>query len=238
MSVLDYVLADNSISKDIEKIIIDEECLFCPFAVKKKKSAITQYSDHNSIITTLRLPHSKKKSAYQQSWRLTEEGLQKFNVLTSEETFPIDVDGEGQVKYNNFEKLLKRTMNDCFHKSKPRKEQQFDKKYLTMYKKLMSFAKKGKAQRKVAQTYVQAIQKSNAEEVARRNSENIRSTLNNITVDNSFSPNNFWELCKGNRRTKNGMATSVITENGNEVYGEEMIKDTYIKEFQHRLRER
>ena len=34
------------------------------------------------------------------------------------------------------------------------------------------------------------------------------------------------------------MGTSVIAENGNEVFGEEMIRDTYKKEFQHRLRER
>ena len=239
MSVLDYVLADCNISKNIEKMIIDEECLFCPFAAKKKKKLITaQYSDHNSIITTLVLPYSKKKGGEHQSWRLTEEGLHKFHALTCEETFPIDVDGEGQIKYDNFEKLLRSTMDNCFRKSKPRRDQQFNKKYTTMYKKLMSFAKKGKAQRKVARTYVEAIKKSNVEEVAQKNSQNIRNTLSNITVDNSFSPNNFWELCKRNRCSKNGMTTSVVTENGNEVYGEEMIKNTYVKEFQHRLRER
>ena len=34
------------------------------------------------------------------------------------------------------------------------------------------------------------------------------------------------------------MGTSVISENGIEVFGEEMIRNTYRREFQHRLRER
>jgi hypothetical protein len=204
----------------------------------KKKVITPQYSDHNSIITTFQLPHTKKTTHKQQSWRLTDEGLHMFNALTSEAIFPTDVAGIGKTKYNNYEKLLHKTMNSCFQKTKTRKKPKTNRKYTTLHKKVMSFSKKGKAQRKVARTYIQAMQKANIKLIAERNKENVINTLHNITVDNSFSPNNFWQLCKKNRQSKNNMGTSVITEAGNEVFGEEMIKDTYVKEFQHRLRER
>ena len=238
-SVLDYVIVSSSISKHLKEIIIDENCLLCPFAIKKKKNdIILQYSDHNSIITTLQLPHTKNKIPKQKSWRLTEKGLHNFNMLTSDVNFPTDVEGTGKTKYNNYEKVLYKTMIKCFQKTKPRKEEKITKKYTILHKKVMTFSKNGKAQRKVARTYIQAIRNSNIELVAERNKENIRNTLSNITVDNSFSPNSFWELCRKSRQSKNNMGTSVITEAGNEVFGEQMIKDTYVKEFQYRLRER
>lgn len=60
-----------------------------------------------------------------------------------------------------------------------------------------------------------------------------------MTIDGAFSPNNFWELCKRNRQNnKCNMGSSVISINGNEVCGEELIKETYKEEFRHRLRER
>ena len=79
---------------------------------------------------------------------------------------------------------------------------------------------------------------SNVEATAERTKEKVEQTLQNLSIDNFFSPPNFWELCKKNRNSNNIVGTSVITEAGNEVYGEDLIKDTYKKEFQNRLRER
>ena len=240
-SVLDYILTNDVLSKYIKDVIIDESCLFCPFRTKKNRKGVEtpQYSDHNSIIAKMQLEYSKTKNLHQPSWKVTEESLQTFNTITNDAPFPTDVEGFGQKKYDNYEKLLNETMNVCFHKTKPRRsEQRICKNLIPLYKKVMQFAKKGKAQRKVAQTYVQAIQQSNTEEVAERNKENVKNTLLNITVDNTFSPNKFWELCKKNRKTSNEIGTSVVTEAGNEVFGEDMIKEAYTQEFQHRLRER
>ena len=137
-SVLDYVIVSHSMAKHLKEITIDEERLYCPFSIKKKKKVVStkkkkkfsikkkvitpQYSDHNSIITTFKLPHTKKTTHKQQSWRLTDEGLHMFNALTSEAIFPTDVAGIGKTKYNNYEKLLHKTMNSCFQKTKTRKK--------------------------------------------------------------------------------------------------------------------
>ena len=242
-SVLDYAITNDTLAKHLKEVIIDEDCLFCPFSLIKQKNRIPtpKFSDHNSIITTIQLPHSSEKIPQQPSWRLTEDGLLNFHMITSEESFPIQIEGSGQRKYDNYEKLLTETMNQCFKKRKPcppPTEHKMNKNFTALYNKVMKFARKGKAQRKVARTYVQAIHRTSAEQVAERNKENVKNTLNNITVDNSFSPNSFWELCKKSKKTHNEMGTSVITESGNEVFGQQMIKAEYAKEFCFHLRER
>ena len=239
-SVLDYIMITNDLSKHLMKMIIDEECLYCPFGIKRKnKEIIPQYSDHNSIITTFKLPHSRSEPKHQPSWKMNVESLQKFNEITASADFPNDIDKhKGIDKYNEYEKLIFRTMDTCFQKTKKKKKQNVSKKYVALYKKVMLFAKRGKSQRKVACCYIQAMKNANLEAVAKRNRENIKNTLSNLTVDGSFSPNNFWELCKKSRQNNNTMGTSVITEAGNEVFGEDLIKNTYMREFKHRLRER
>ena len=195
-SVLDYVITDSTITKCVREIIIDEDCLYCPFWIKKKnKEVIPQFSDHNSILTTLHLPYIKNKQSNRpKSWKITEEGLANFSITTNDLTFPIDVAGTGQTKYDGYERLLAKTMDLCFQKSKPKPEKKVHHKFAALNRRVRLFAKKGKAQRKVASTYIKAMINANTEMVSLRNKENISNTLRNITIDNSFSPSNFWEL--------------------------------------------
>ena len=240
-SVLDYAITSSELAKHVKVVIIDEECVFCPFSLKKMKGkAITQYSDHNAVITTLEIPYTKRKIPdNHHAWKLTKEGLETFHIITSAADFPTEVEGETSgSKYDNYEKLLFDNMDKCFRRTKGRKDQKTTKEFLPLYQKVMRFAKRGKAQRKVARTYVQAIKDANIENVAMRNKENIRTTLQNLTIDSQFSPNCFWELCKKVRKTNKSMGTSVITMAGNEVFGEDMIRDAYKNEFLFRLRER
>ena len=129
-------------------------------------------------------------------------------------------------------------MEQCFRKRKAGKEPKMKSDFMELYQKALSFSRKGKAQRKVARTYIQAILDVNVAEVAKRNMEQIKHTIENLTVDNNFSPNGFWELCKRSRARENSIGTSVITETGNEIFGEDLIRDAYVREFKHRLRER
>ena len=238
-SVLDYLIISKDLQKYLTDVTIDEDCVFCPFGVKKKKGKITpQYSDHNAIIGKLKISYTKKRIQKQSSWRLTEEGLQNFHNITEDNEYPTSIEGTGKECYNKFEKIITDTMNQCFQKTKQRKAREIHRDHSLLYRKAVEYGRRGKAQRKVARTYIQAMLSANIESVAKRNSEAVKTTLNNLTVDNDFSPNNFWELCKKSRRNNNTMGNSVITEKGNEVFGSDMIKDTYMKEFQHRLRER
>ena len=57
-SVLDYALVCRDLAKCIKEVIIDEECLFCPFGIRRKNGVATpQYSDHNAMIIT----HSQRR---------------------------------------------------------------------------------------------------------------------------------------------------------------------------------
>ena len=239
-SVIDYVAVSTDMEKSVRDVLIDEECTMCPFSLKKLKGEkVPQYSDHNAIVVRMEIAHKRKKSNKQESWSLTKNGLEHFHSLTSSEDFPTYIDADNmQDEYNRYEELLHQTMDRCFRKRKERKAPRMRKDFLELYQKALSFSRKGKAQRKVAKTYIQAILDANVAEVAKRSMERVKDTIANLTIDNNFSPNGFWELCKRSRTRTNSIGTSVITETGNEVFGEDLIRDAYVREFKHRLRER
>ncbi len=85
--------------------------------------------------------------------------------------------------------------------------------------------------------YIQEIIKINTEEVAINVKENIQRNLQNLTIDNKFSPDQFWKMCRRSKQNSTN-CTSVINENGVELFGEDTIPNEYGKEFQHRLRKR
>ena len=51
-------------------------------------------------------------------------------------------------------------MDKCFRRTKGRKDQKTTREFLPLYQKVIRFARRGKAQRKVARTYVQAIEEA------------------------------------------------------------------------------
>ena len=57
-SVLDYVMIGNEAYLYVKETVIDEDCVFCPFAIKRNK---IQYSDHNAITNYLECePYTKE----------------------------------------------------------------------------------------------------------------------------------------------------------------------------------
>ena len=60
-SVLDYIMTSENLTNKLQEITIDEDCLFCPFWVKKKKQ---QFSDHNAIIPKFRIKYRKLKKIH------------------------------------------------------------------------------------------------------------------------------------------------------------------------------
>ena len=109
--------------------------------------------------------------------------------------------------------------------------------FFESYKKITQFSRRGKVQRKAAKKYIEAMISIKTERVASAHKEKILKTVENLTVNNTFSPNNFWNLWKKARKGAS-MGTSVVLENDHEIFGEEMIRDAYQQEFQHRLRKR
>ena len=238
-SVLDYSLISRMISNSVEELLIDEECLFCPFGIVKiKKKEEPKFSDHNAFVLRLTIPHEKKKEPRPaKSWRLTKEGLEKFNQLTSEHFDSCNNEGSIQEKYNYLESKVKGIMDECFKVKKTYNPHSILKEYLPMYSRITRFARGGKAQRRTAKQYIELILKANTEKVAETQKKKIQSTINNLTVNNTFSPNRFWNLCKKARKS-NDIGTSIETDDGRELYGSDLIRNAYVKEFKHRLRQR
>ena len=213
-SVLDYIISGKKISSTFEDILIDEQCLFCPFSIKKtKNNTHQQFSDHNPIIFDLKIPHEKKKEVcLPVSWHLTKDGLEKFNQLTSS-GFDMNLQGNNiQEKYNSLENKIKKIMNECFKVNKKRKisRRPIQREYFTMYRELTKFARGGKSQRRVAKLYIEQIIKANTDRVAEMQKKKILATVNNLTVNNTFSPNKFWNLCK--KRKKSDPIVPLITK--------------------------
>ena len=233
-SVLDYVMIGNEAYLYVKEVTIDEDCVFCPFATKKNK---IQYSDHNAIITTLSVSHTRKKPQHRQSWRITEEGLKDF-AESCLDLPTLNHISDTKEKYNLFEKSIHNKMDQCFHRHKPKRQLNLPGPHKTIYKQAMAFAKQGKAQRKVARVYIQAMVKVNTERAAFQTRENVKNTLQDLTINNTFSPNKFWNLCKKSRGKGADMGTSIVSDSGVEIFGDEMILGAYKDEFQHRLRQR
>ena len=142
--------------------------------------------------------------------------------------FHIQTEGKNIQKfYDVFEQKLKYIMDQCFQRSSNNKQNKNNqhairKEHYGVYKQINMFARKGKAQRRVARCYIEALLKANTEKVAALQKERIKTALQNLTVNNTFSPNKFWDLCK-KARQKHMLGISVETDDGHELFGEEMI---------------
>ena len=237
-SVLDYVMTCRAITKSTKEVIVDEECIFCPFQVRRKNGKIEpHFSDHNAQIIKLQIEHNKKQTEIDKGWKLSKEGLERLNKITNNDFITEIVGDSIQGKYNRFEKEIHDVMNKCFKKVKGRKEPRLKKKFFELYKNIMSFSRKGKAQRNVGKMYIQEILKANTETTAEIRKEKVQNTLMNITINNTFSPDGFWKLCKKSRKQTMGNS-SIETKDGVELYGEDLILKAYRDEFIHRLRQR
>ena len=237
-SVLDYALTTSELARCVESILIDEDCVICPFGTKKKKGTTSQkFSDHNPILISFCIEHQKRNTKQPKKWKITNDGLEEFFRITTH-GMDKNLPGEDvQEKYNALESKINTIMQQCFRKTKSRKTNQINTQYLHTYKEITQFARKGKAQRNVAKLYTQELRKINAMTVAEREKEKVQTILCNLTVDDKFSPNAFWKLCKKNQGQAE-CGTSIESPDGTELFGEDLIMNAYKEEFVHRLRKR
>ena len=89
----------------------------------------------------------------------------------------------------------------------------------------------------MARLYIEEIIKLNTANVAAAAKERVKTTLRKLTIDKNFSPNQFWELCKKYKNNQPS-CTSVVANDGRELFGEDLIANAYLEEFVHRLRKR
>ncbi len=169
-SVLDYVIAGNTITKGVTEMLIDEECLMCPFHMKKEKGKeVVKFSDHNSILlkAVIETP-ARRKDEPQFMWRINDHGKEVLKEITQQEIYvPPALVNDPQQNYNILENEINMLANNSFSRVKLKRKEpcaKVGKKYQKVVGAIMKFARKGKAQRNVAQKHKKMIMELNQAE--------------------------------------------------------------------------
>ena len=244
-SVLDYVIASKPFYNSVKSMIIDEDCVFCPFSTQTKKGEgpIEVFSDHNSIIIEASMVVPKRSQINKQyKWKLIDEGKVQLKEMTSIENYtPPQRDGTPQSQYDKFEleanKLLKSTAIHIKMKNKPDSLDKCPRRFLDIFKIITKFGARGKTQRGVAAQYKEVIVALNGKEVRRERAKCLKDTITSLTINGRFSRQQFWKVRKSVYR-KFESCSSVLDKNGKEVFEEVLIMKAYEDEFKSRLSHR
>ena len=246
-SILDYIMVPDT--SKVKEMTIDESTIMCPFrTVSEKGQKKKVLSDHNAIVVNFHMPYEKgvqgrsEELITKDKWFLTEEGLENIEAAVQEELElryvcrPLP-GVNAQEKYNDLEMLLDSVMDKCFKRAVPKKRKNKEltsPKYVEISKRINQLSKKGKVQREVARGYRNRIMKLNEEAVAEKKAEVMEKIVEEMVSNGEFSSQGFYKLRRA-MKNKSPICTSVVNTEGQEVYGDTGIKETYLSEFQDRL---
>ena len=224
-SVLDYVIASSTFTRSIKSMIIDEDCAYCPFGIRKERGKEPEevYSDHNAIIIEAVIDVPRRSPQEKQfSWRLQDEGKVRLKEMTSLDGYVRPRrSGNPQEQYDVFEsevnRLLKSTALCIKVKTKPSHSQKCPNRFLGVYKLLSRFGATGKIQRGVAAIYnKKMIMNRRLKEVRKERAECLKESITSLTVNGRFSRQQFWKVRKSVYRRFES-CSSVLNEKGIEV---------------------
>ena len=179
-----------------------------------------------------KIDHDKEEEN-EMGWKLSDEGLKKLGEITSGKQF------NHVLTYTQFMEKVESIMNQCFRKKRifKKKNDEMTKDFVGIYKEIVKFATKGKIERKVANQYREIVRNENLKVVSKRKAIKVKKILTTLTDEDKCSTLGWWKMCNSMFRNK-FICSSIINEKGMEVYGSQMIKNEYKREFEHRLRTR
>ena len=239
-SVLDYVIVPKFLLNAITEMIIDEDCLICPFTTHKNGQV--NYSDHNAItaITAEINIQQAVKKAPEYRWKFEENSLKEIEKMTEVENFPRKpLSGDVQHDYDALMREINHVMSLTCKKQK-RKTTSCHKvkgNYFHYYSWLSKYGAKGKGQRQVAKQYKKMIIEMSRDEEGKQRASRLSSTIESLTINGEFSPNEFWKVKKSVIKSTD-QASSIMDPGGTELFGEGPIKEAYRGEFKARLEHR
>ena len=242
-SVIDYVIVEDNLKNRIEKVVIDEDKLYTPWrVVSRKKNRHIIFSDHTAIITTVDIKRggATNESLQQQSWKITEEGLNTYKELTSEREAISIKNEDSTTMYGSWMDQIETIINKCFSKRKPRKKQtpRLNKGAAFIRKTLLEVSSRGRVQRELVRDYLQHLLEKEVERMDKMRVEKLKQTIDTLTDKEKFSPNGFWKLKKTMAKKNSTPKLNSVIKDGVEITGKELIKEEVRKEFDHRLRNR
>ena len=238
-SIIDFVTVSADLKVDLEALNIDEEKEYAlAKIVKEKKSTAVKYSDHNVMVTKLKLKLTKEHPMEEEVFNLKDEECQrKFKQETSNSTklseiFDTDDDLEKQTK--KFLKKLKRCMHKCFKKIKIKKDRESD--YEKLYKEWTDMKNKedtgSKEKAKVMEADI-------AEKYADGIFNQIKDETKNIKYDEGgLNSGNLWRLKNKLNKKLPEPPTAMRDSKGNLLTGKRDILEETVKYYEKVLKNR
>ena len=223
-SVIDYIITSETISSKITELIIDEEGIY---RIKGKEE-----TDHNTIITTVQIPH-KKETTKIRRWKLNNtEGWNQYNER-------IEKVGTKMENYTELEKLIVKTMENTIGQTtitignKKKKETEEikklrEKKKIAKQEFTQACKQNGNKESKLHQ-YVSA-QISLKKQIEKTEREEIRHQAERIAKEGGCRSQEFWKIRRkiiGNKPVNN---YDTITENNEHIKDPDQTKE-YIAQY-------
>ena len=200
-------------------------------------------TDHNTILAEFSWNCNQKSTTKETSvvpenlgWKLSPEGLSEFTKETTKDLQTVPQN------YEEMTLLLTNTMDLCFKRKKPPKVFKnpnhliHQKSLLKIFHVLKPLLKAGRTEKSAAMEYITLIQNLQLEGVQQARSARVQDALEKLQDDKTknFSINKFWKLKKC-VSVKSDAKTSVISEDGVELFDDPAILNEYVKEFKTRL---
>ena len=247
MSVIDYMMATEHMVKMTQEIIIDEEKLLAPFWIRKSKHKGTtrQHSDHNVFLVSMEIPNirsepsSDKENRLPKGWKISEEGMDRFEMMT-ENLNGNSISGREE---NEVKNLIDDMMDSCFRRKKDQRINHpnvnsesviFIKSLKKIINVILPLMKKGRTERRVGKQYVNTVQKIQTEMFQNQKASRIMETMKELECESgTLSVDKFWKLKK--KMSTNDRSKSSILIGDTEIWNGPAIIKEYEKEFTNRL---
>ena len=226
-SIIDFVLISNDLTESVQSIEIDDQRKYVLTKhVKTKHGMKSTESDHNIIVTKLKLPWSKKtkKHAIELFNLKNVECQNEFRKLTSNSNFLSSIFDDNRDINAVTKKFIKR-LNGCLHKCF-RKIKLSDKQNLeleSLFKKRNDLRAKNDEKSK---NELKHVEEELAHKCAKENYEKIKDEIDGIKCkEGGFNSGKLWKLKKKFFPHSRDPPTAMLDDSGNLVTNPDLIKE-------------
>ena len=245
-SIIDYILVEEKTFSDIINVAVDECKAYTPYWVTRRKGERkVVFSDHCVLMMTVSAetgPIVESDSNHRKFWRITESGLEKYKDLTkTRNLFFSEEEKSTSNMYRLWGNYLEGILDKCFKKKTFTKRQAMklgDCRGRLVRAVLNEEASKGKIQRETVVFYRKRLFEWEMNKLEESRVANLKDTLSHFSEDEKTPPNAYWKILKSVRGREKTNITSVMKEDGVEIFSEESIRHEILGEFKNRLRNR
>ncbi len=232
-SRIDYVVLHEDTLPLMEKMIIDEEKIHCPYRERKTKNGknIT-FADHCPILLSLQVRASchHVPTSSRKVWNFSDDGYVHYKEH-SKHPMKVTWNACTTTAHENWTNQFEKVLHLCFSKrtiklGSPHNKVQ--KSNLPVRNMLSKLARKGKLQRKIARQYLLRVIEIETRQHSRLRAIRLHQTMASLTDGEKFTPTGYWKMKRAaDKNVKIPTTYTVMKENGVEVSGSKAIKEAY-----------